>query len=643
MGIIEAGGYSPEREAALAAYFAPLARPVATRAARAGEMRTAASPDPRQAAIRRELLPQADEHALERVVGARDIMPVSFLERGLRAARSVCRVRLGDTRGAPPDFGTAFLVAPGLALTNHHVLRDADAAESAIFEFDAEVDLNWVERSRRVFSGQPGAVFWTDPLLDVTFVALTSVAHDGTPIADYGHLPLLPASGKAVAGEYVSIIQHPQGAGKQLVVRENQVVQPQALPGEAFIYYRADTERGSSGAPVFNDQWDVVAVHHLAVQARDSGGRPLNRDGGEWFPEQGEDAKLILMNEGVRISAIFRALRDAARRDRAAGALLQRLDVAQAPSRTSPRISVAPPVEVVGDAPAFERTRYDGLAGYDPQFLDGVDVPLPKLAAAQRADAAAVAGGGGSVLLYTHFSLVMSESRRFALYTAVNIAGDLRKPPQGKPGWRRDPRIDRAVQSDNALYRAGDDELVDLQRGHLVRRLDPVWGQSQAEVDRANEDTFHYTNAAPMAADFNDDLWGNLEDYVLERAERLRHRISVFTGPFLEASDPEYGHERAGGPWQLPRAFWKVTVLLRDDGTPAVAAFRMDQSDYVAPLFERYTPLTEEEARTYQVPLRLVERLTGVHFPALRRFDRYGNTEALNRPRLLRRLSEITL
>ena len=650
MAIVSTGGHSPQREAELAAFFAGLAPKIAERSERAslGQADPASTadggadmPGGDRAQVRKELLPRADPHALERIVGARDIMPVSFLERGLRAARAVCRVRLGDTRGAPPDFGTAFLVAPGVVLTNHHVIRDRESAQNALFEFDVEVDLNWVERAKRVFSGQPLALFWTDPLLDVTILALSPVAHEGTPITDYGFLPLLPTSGKAVAGEYVSIIQHPQGAPKQIVVRENQVVRPQDLPGESFLYYRADTEPGSSGAPVFNDQWDVVAVHHLAVQARDPKGVPLNRKGEPWTPGQGDDAKLILMNEGVRVSAIIRALRDEARRDREAGQVLTRILAAQAPAQTSPLISVEQPTEDVPEGSAFEATRYDGLKGYETDFLDGFDVPHPDLVRRLQNDVADVAGGG-HVLPYTHFSVVMSKSHRLALYTAVNIDGRLRKDPKSSKAWRTDPRVDRAYQSDNALYRNGEDEPVDLQRGHLVRRLDPVWGARQAEVDRANEDTFHYTNAAPMAAAFNDQLWGNLEDYVLERAERVRHRVSVFTGPIFEASDPEYGHERAGGPWQLPRFFFKVVAFVRDDGSPSVAAFRMDQSDYVSPLFERYTPLSEEEARTYQEPLGRIERLTGLRFPALRPYDRYGNTEALNRPRLIRRLSDIT-
>ena len=78
--------------------------------------------------------------------------------------------------------------------------------------------------------------------------------------------------------------------------------------GTAFVHYRSDTERGSSGAPVFNDQFDVVALHHKAVPAYDQNGERLARDGRVWTPDQGEDELQWVANEGVRISAIFKAL-----------------------------------------------------------------------------------------------------------------------------------------------------------------------------------------------------------------------------------------------------------------------------------------------------------------------------------------------
>lgn len=60
-----------------------------------------------------------------------------------------------------------------------------------------------------------------------------------------------------------------------------------------YIYYSTDTERGSSGAPVLNDQWLPVALHHRSVP------HPTKPD--TW-----------IANPGIRISRIFARLREAA-------------------------------------------------------------------------------------------------------------------------------------------------------------------------------------------------------------------------------------------------------------------------------------------------------------------------------------------
>jgi endonuclease G len=68
----------------------------------------------------------------------------------------------------------------------------------------------------------------------------------------------------------------------------------------------------------------------------------------------------------------------------------------------------------------------------------------------------------------------------------------------------------------------------DLDRGHMVRRLDPVWGDA---AETANEDTFHYTNSCPQHKDLNQKTWNDLEDYVLLNAGKHQLKLNVFTGP----------------------------------------------------------------------------------------------------------------
>ena len=73
---------------------------------------------------------------------------------------------------------------------------------------------------------------------------------------------------------------------------------------------------------------------------------------------------------------------------------------------------------------------------------------------------------------------------------------------------------------------------------------------TQAEADRANDDTCHWPNIAPQHEVFNQSgqdpelsLWGLLENQVAAEADRLGRKINVFNGPVFLDDDPPYrGH-----------------------------------------------------------------------------------------------------
>jgi endonuclease G len=75
----------------------------------------------------------------------------------------------------------------------------------------------------------------------------------------------------------VTIIQHPNGGLKQIALTANQVV---GL-WEHRLHYTTDTMPGSSGAPVFNDLWQVIAIHHAGgnLQVNDKGDRRFFNEG----------------------------------------------------------------------------------------------------------------------------------------------------------------------------------------------------------------------------------------------------------------------------------------------------------------------------------------------------------------------------
>ena len=254
-------------------------------------------------------------------------------------------------------------------------------------------------------------------------------------------------------------------------------------------------------------------------------------------------------------------------------------------------------------------------AGYDPAFL-GVPVPLPRPAGPVPADPLVE-------LPSTHFTVLLDPRRRLAAATAVVVDGARLRDLPRSGDWRLDPRVPEDQQAGEELYARND-----LDRGHLVRRRDPVWGAPE-EAARAEADTFTYPNAAPQAAAFNQspDLWLGLEDHVLSSAEVHGSRLAVLTGPVLAADDPPYRGV------QVPRLFWKVVawavpgpqgLLLAAvahvlDQTPQLGAVDLQAATARAAVADEAPPLGP--FRTFAVPVEDVARLTGLDLGPLAAAD----------------------
>lgn len=268
----------------------------------------------------------------------------------------------------------------------------------------------------------------------------------------------------------------------------------------------------------------------------------------------------------------------------------------------------------------FERTRatppaasYGDRHGYDPGFLAAgaaFEVPLPELGPEQAVRAAVAdaraAGMARFELTYTHFSVVMDGQRRMPFFSAANIDGrELRPLPRTGDAWAFDPRIRREQQVGDDVYTGSP-----LDRGHMTRRLDPVWG-AETVAALADQDTFHFTNACPQHRDLNRREWAQLEDYVLGNAGTADLRVCAMTGPVLAAADRPYRGVL------LPAAFWKVAVTVRaDTGRLSAAGYLLSQQGLVGG-FE----FTYGAFKTYQVTLREIERRTGLRFGRLTACD----------------------
>ncbi|TPW72840.1 DNA/RNA non-specific endonuclease [Schumannella sp. 10F1B-5-1] len=248
------------------------------------------------------------------------------------------------------------------------------------------------------------------------------------------------------------------------------------------------------------------------------------------------------------------------------------------------------------------------MSGYDAEFL-GTTVPLP------------VPAEGRELvdLDSTHFSIGFDPHRKLAAFTAVNIDGARLIDLGRGDDWHLDARLPESQQTGPAVYARND-----LDRGHLVRRRDPVWGDAETAA-QANLDTFAYTNAAPQASTFNQkpELWLGLEDYVLEAAEGSDARLAVLTGPVFASDDPLYRGTR------IPQRFWKVAAWAVD-GELRATGYVLDQTALV----EKYCGDRRDEPtvapgdpelgafRTFQVPIDDVAHLTALGLGPLPAADR---------------------
>jgi endonuclease G len=182
----------------------------------------------------------------------------------------------------------------------------------------------------------------------------------------------------------------------------------------------------------------------------------------------------------------------------------------------------------------------------------------------------------GGELKYEHFSVKLHKSKRIAIFTATNIDGktyltvdrDTGQVTDGPEGdkWFNDPRIPGSAYLDQSFYGDWSDYF---DRGHLTRRTDPTWGTAE-QAERANADTFHFTNCSPQHFRFNETakFWQGVERFVLENgllADDDRKPICVFQGPIFNSQIDLWADNV-----QIPSSFWKIVVWKGADKLKAV-------------------------------------------------------------------------
>lgn len=607
----------------------------------------------------RETLDSAKDatKVFERILQGNELQPVNYLERGAIAARAIARIDIRSAAGGRVGWGTGFLIAPNVLITNNHVLPDATTATASKAHLSYELNLADEEAGPIVFDLDATALFYTSKALDFTVVAVAPRSTNGaTGLAPFGFLPLLDVSGKAMEGEWLTIVQHPSGELKQLCVRENRLIKRD----DDVLWYSTDTLPGSSGSPVFNNDWFVVALHHSGVPQREHG-EFKTVDGSRYVSGVTKEIQVKwIANEGIRASRIAQTLKS----DLPQHPLLQPLfNATPASARITRRASghepppLHPPkapvmsanvnfplrrcveissdgnIRIIGDcgtgtsesmdvlekktskrrAANFDApfdSDYTKRKGYNAGFLGAgaKRVALPKLSKALEAVAVPLSGVTPQefVLKYDNYSLVMHAERKLAIYSAANVNFDNRFEMSRPPDvWRTDPRIPDKYQLKNWYYQKNN-----FDRGHLTRREDLEFGKTRADALQSAADTCHWTNCTPQHSKFNQnkEIWQGLELYILESTiEKGEFNAQVITGPIFDQEDPDY----KGVPY--PLQYWKVVAAINDDDKLFATAYIASQEDVIDKYgVEAAVPFGPY--KTFQVKIADVERLTGLTF-----------------------------
>lgn len=248
-----------------------------------------------------DLLPGTSIHgtAFERIIGSSNLLSTSFFERGIIAARTVGRIAVQNNRSEIINYANGFLVSPRLLLTNNHVISGLKQARMCFVEFDYQDRANGQLRQKRRFELAPEDFFVTNSHMDFSLIALKPSSDESASPINFGWNRLSEASGKVIIGEYLSSIQHLDGAPKQIAVREFQLIDF----FDDFLHCRQPMTALSSGAPLFNDQWEVVGINHASTID------PVNAEntlaGNDQSSTSRDAAKnLWLVHEAVRTSRI---------------------------------------------------------------------------------------------------------------------------------------------------------------------------------------------------------------------------------------------------------------------------------------------------------------------------------------------------
>lgn len=235
---------------------------------------------------------KTDTQTLQKVLGREGVKSYKWMQTALDRARYVASIGLS----ADVIEGTGFLVKGNdlydawgedmVLLTNAHVI--SDQLSSAIHPDDAVITFEALNATDNKEEYSIDSVLWSSPpdKLDTSILKLDK------PVECALHYPVHPRLPNSQSGSRVYVIGHPLGGALSFSIQDNELLDHEV----PLIHYHAPTEPGSSGSPVFNSQWKLIAIHHAGSEKM----HKLNGQKGV-YPA----------NEGIWIESIRNALKSA--------------------------------------------------------------------------------------------------------------------------------------------------------------------------------------------------------------------------------------------------------------------------------------------------------------------------------------------
>lgn len=226
-------------------------------------------------------------------MGRSTLLPVNFLARGVQKSKAVGKVeiKIGSNR---VNVGTGFLfkvkgINDLFFITNYHVINDRKDIDKTKVIFDYELGIDGNSIASKSFKIDENRAWYCSPVNEYD-TTIFNLIDDHNELESYGYIELKEI--EIAQNDFVNIIQHPGGEMKQISLYHNIVTNT----SERVVQYLTDTLKGSSGSPVFNSDWEVVALHHSG-----GGSKP-----GE--PELPTGIKS--RNEGIFINKIIQFVKD---------------------------------------------------------------------------------------------------------------------------------------------------------------------------------------------------------------------------------------------------------------------------------------------------------------------------------------------